>query len=177
VSFTAAPVISTSRLTLRSHRVADFEPLHALWKEPAVYEFITGRPSTPEESWGRLLRYAGHWKLLGYGYWAVEERATGRYVGDMGFADYHRAILPSMKDTPELGWVLSPAVHGLGLATEALSAILAWGDGHFAGRRTACIIAPENTASLRVATKLGFKEHSRTSYKDEPTVLFYRAAR
>jgi RimJ/RimL family protein N-acetyltransferase len=177
VSFTAAPVISTNRLTLRGHRVADFAALHAMWTEPVVYEFITGRPSTPEESWARLLRYAGHWKLLGYGYWAVEERATARFVGEMGFADYHRAVSPALKDTPELGWVLSPAVHRRGLATEALSAIIEWGDRNFTARRTACIVAPENLASLRVAKKLGFVEDRRTTYNSAPTVLLYRAAK
>lgn len=145
-----------------------------MWTDPVVYEFITGRPSTPEESWGRLLRYAGHWKLLGYGYWAVEERGTGRFVGDTGFADYHRNNLPALKDTPELGWVLSPAVHRRGYATEALAAITQWGDRNFKTRRTACIIAPENVASLRVAHKLGFVEDSRTTYNGDPTILMYR---
>jgi RimJ/RimL family protein N-acetyltransferase len=177
VSFTAAPIISTNRLTLRAHCAEDFAALHAMWTEPAVYEFITGRPSTPEESWGRLLRYAGHWKLLGFGYWAVEERATGRFVGEMGFADYHRAMMPSMKNTPELGWALSPAVHRRGFATEALSVIAQWGDRNFKVKRTACIMAPENLASLRVAAKLGFIEDRRTTYNGAPTVLMYRTAK
>jgi RimJ/RimL family protein N-acetyltransferase len=177
VSFTEAPVISTSRLTLRAHRIEDFAALHAMWCEPVVHEFIIGRPPTPEESWGRLLRYAGHWKLLGYGYWAVEERATGAFVGEMGYADYHRNKMAALKNTPELGWVLSPAVHRRGFAIEALSAITQWGDRTFKAKRTACIIAPENTASLRVAAKLGFIEDRRTTYNGAPTIVMYRAAR
>jgi RimJ/RimL family protein N-acetyltransferase len=177
VSFTEAPVISTARLTLRAHETHDYAALHAMWSEPQVHEFITGRPPTPEESWGRLLRYAGHWKLLGYGYWAVEERATGRFVGEMGFADYHRNKMAALKDTPELGWVLSTIVHRRGYATEALAAITQWGDRNFKAKRTACIIAPENTASLRVAKKLGFVEDRRTTYNGDPTILLYRTAR
>ena len=174
MSFSEAPLISTERLLLRGHRLADFDAVHAMWTSPAVYEFITGRPSTPEESWGRLLRASGHWKLLGFGYWAVEERATGRFVGEMGFADYHRAMTPSMKDMPELGWVLAPAVHRRGFASEALAAIASWGDRNLKARRTACIISPDNVASLKVAARLGFKEQLRTTYHGEPTVLLYR---
>ncbi|MBZ4138412.1 GNAT family N-acetyltransferase, partial [Escherichia fergusonii] len=71
-------------LILRAHRLDDFEALHSLWTQPAVYEFISGKPSTREASWGRLLKYAGLWTLNGYGFWAVEDKATGRYVGDIG---------------------------------------------------------------------------------------------
>ena len=93
--------IPTDRLVLRGHTLQDFDALHAMWSELAVYRHIIGRPSTREEAWNRLLRYAGHWELLGYGYWVVEERATGSYVGEMGFADYHRDIDPPLDGRPE----------------------------------------------------------------------------
>jgi RimJ/RimL family protein N-acetyltransferase len=76
--------IETHRLILREHTLEDFDALHAMWSEPAVCRHIIGRPSTREEAWSRLLRYSGHWRLLGYGYWAVEERVTGDFVGEMG---------------------------------------------------------------------------------------------
>ena len=132
------------------------------------------RPSTREESWDRLLRYIGHWSLLGYGYWAVEERASSTFIGEMGFADYHRNIDPPLDGRPELGWILKTSVHGKGYATEALTAIAAWGDAHFDGKETACMIAPENTASIRVAEKIGFREKLRTTCKGDSTVVFYR---
>ena len=97
--------IQTNRLILREHTLQDFDALHAMWSEPAVYRHIIGRPSTREEAWNRLLRYSGHWALLGYGYWVLEERATGAYVGEMGFADYHRDIDPPLD---------GPARNGLG---------------------------------------------------------------
>jgi RimJ/RimL family protein N-acetyltransferase len=171
---TAIERIETPRLILRGHTLEDFEALHAMWNEPAVYRHITGRPSTREESWNRLLRYIGHWILLGYGYWAVEERATVRFLGEMGFADFHRDIDPPLEGRPELGWVIKTAAHGMGYATEALNTIAAWGDAHFGGKETVCMIAPENTASIRVAKKIGFVEKLETTYKGEPTVVFYR---
>lgn len=173
----AIPRLETSRLILREHALQDFDALYDMWREPAVYRYILGRPSTREEAWNRLLRYSGHWALLGYGYWVVEERATGDYMGEMGFADFHRDIVPPLDNRPELGWALRSAVHGKGYATEALKAIAAWGDAHFAGTETAAIIAPENTASIRLAEKLGFVKTLETTYKGEPTLIFYRTPR
>ncbi len=167
--------IQTDRLTLRAHTLLDFDALHAMWSESAVYRHIIGRPSTREESWNRLLRYSGHWALLGYGYWVAEERATGAYLGEMGFADYQRDIDPPLDGRPEMGWALKTDVHGKGYATEALQAIAAWGDAHFAGKETSAIIAPENAASIRLAEKIGFVKKLETTYKGGPALVFHRA--
>jgi RimJ/RimL family protein N-acetyltransferase len=171
---TIAPVLETERLVLRGHTRADFEECAALWGDAQVTRHIGGRPSTEEEAWARVLRYAGLWVLLGYGYWAVRERETGRFVGDVGLADFHREVTPSLDGMPEAGWVLAPWAHGRGFATEAVRAVLAWGDAHLAAPRTACLIAPENAASLRVAEKCGFREHARSTYKGEDTIILHR---
>ena len=71
-----------------------------MWADPAVTRFIGGKPSTVEESWTRLLRHAGHWNLLGFGYWAIEEKESGRFIGQAGFA-YHQRV----SGLPEIGWV------------------------------------------------------------------------
>ena len=54
--------------------------------DAAVVRHIGGRPFPAEETWAKMLRYAGLWPLLGFGYWAIEEKASGRYTGDVGFA-------------------------------------------------------------------------------------------
>ncbi|UGX85548.1 GNAT family N-acetyltransferase [Phyllobacterium meliloti] len=171
------PVVETERLILREHRLGDFEALHTVWTHPSVYEFITGKPSTRELSWGRLLKYAGLWALNGYGFWAVEEKATGRYIGDLGFANFLRDIEPPFGDTPEMGWVLAPDIHGKGYASEALAAAAAWGDGFFKQDYARCIISPENTASVRVAEKTGFKRIDEIQYTGEKVLLLERKFR
>jgi RimJ/RimL family protein N-acetyltransferase len=170
------PLIETPRLTLRGHRREDFAACAAMWGDPVVTRHIGGKPFTPEEVWARLLRYAGHWAWLGFGYWAVEEKATGAFVGELGFADWKRAIEPSIEGVPELGWALAPHGHGRGLATEAALAVVAWGERRFgASARTVCIIDPDNRPSLRVAEKCGYRELQRLSYHGAPTILFERA--
>lgn len=169
-----APVIETDRLILRAHRPGDFPALAALWGDPTVTQFISGKPSTPEECWARLLRYAGHWELLGFGYWAVQWKDGDQFIGDVGFANWKRDISPSLDGLPEGGWVLSTEAHGRGLATEAVNAALAWMDATFGAQTTACIIGPENAASIRVAQKAGYKEHCRSDFKGSEVIQFQR---
>jgi RimJ/RimL family protein N-acetyltransferase len=168
------PVIDTARLTLRGHRLADFAAMAALWTDPGVIRFIGGRAFSAEEAWAKLLRYAGLWSLLGFGFWAIEENATGDFVGELGFADFKRDLVPSLGDRPELGWALASRAHGKGYATEAVRAALSWGDAHFGSTPTVCLIHPDNLPSLRVAAKAGYRELERTSYKGQPTIIFGR---
>ena len=169
-----APVLQTARLILRGPTLADFDECAAMWADPLVTRHIGGRPSTGEEAWSRLLRYAGLWALLGYGYWTVRERDTGRFVGDVGLADFRREVTPALGDAPEAGWVLAPWAHGRGFATEAVRAVLAWSDAHLAAPHTVCLIAPENTASIHVAEKCGFRERTRGTYKGEEAIILER---
>jgi RimJ/RimL family protein N-acetyltransferase len=173
----AVPSIETERLTFRGHRLADFEDCAALWADPQVTRYIGGKPFTREEVWTKLLRYLGHWSLMGFGFWVVTEKRSGRLVGEVGFADFKREIEPSIEGEPEGGWVLAPWAHGKGLATEALRAAVGWADAHFASKRTVCLISQDNAASIRVANKCGYQEFARTTYKSQPTLMFERARR
>lgn len=168
------PILETERLRLRGHVAADFEAVAAMWADPDVVRYIGGRPSTREESWARLLRYPGMWALLGYGFWAIEEKASGRLAGEGGFADFKRDISPAI-EAPEQGWALASWAHGRGYGSEAVAAMIAWGEGHFSRRDFVCIISPENIASIRLAEKVGYGETTRTTYKDAATVMFRRS--
>jgi len=169
------PEIETTRLKLRGHRAADLDDCYAMWADPGVVRFIGGRVFTREETWARLLRYVGHWKILGYGYWVIEDKASGAFLGELGFADMKRVIDPPLDGMPEIGWALAPAAHGKGYATEAVKAAVEWGDRTFgAGVKTCCIIGPQNVASIRVAEKCGYHQLAQTTYKGTPTLIFRR---
>jgi len=170
----AVPVLETARLLMRGYRADDHAAYAAMGQAPDYYRYLTPGPLSAEEMWHVLLRSAGHWALLGYGLWAIEEKATGQFVGSIGFADLKRNIEPPIIDTPEMGWVLAPAAHGKGYASEAVAAALAWAEAYFGPVRTVCIIRPDNEPSLRLAEKFGFREYARTTYKDGPIVLLER---
>ena len=112
--------------------------------------------------------------MLRFGYWAIEEKATGNYVGEAGFADYKRIHESSLKQLPEIGWVIAPQSHGKGYAAEAVRAAVEWGDANFSDPRTTCLIEPGNLASIRVAEKCGYREFERTVYKGQPGIVFVR---
>lgn len=171
----AVPVLETSRLVLRGYRVSDYDAWLAMCQEPEYYRYLSPEPLPAEEVWKLLLRSAGHWVLMGFGFWAVEERATGEFIGAVGFLSLKRDLEPPMGDSPEMGWVLAPRTHRRGYASEAVAAALAWGDAHFDRARTVCLIHPDNQPSLQLAAKFGYREYARTSYKGEPGVLLERA--
>jgi len=98
----------------------------------------------------------------------------GGFAGEIGFADYKRKIEPSLKDVPEIGWVLATQAQGRGYATEAARAVIAWGDAHFGSSRTSCIVHPDNLPSIRIAEKCGYRELLRTTYRGQPTTVFLR---
>ena len=169
------PVIDTPRLILRAHALTDFDAYCALWADPDVVRFIGGNTFTREACWSRFLRHAGHWQHMGFGFLAIEERQSGRFIGEAGFHDMRREITPSIEGTLEAGWALMPAYHGRGYGFEAMQALVGWAEESFPGRRMTCIIEPENSASIRVATRLGFTEFGTGTYHGTPLTLFERS--
>jgi RimJ/RimL family protein N-acetyltransferase len=169
------PVIETARLRLRGHRRDDLAECTAMWSDPGVTKFISGRASSEQQTWARLLTYVGHWALMGYGYWAIEERATGAFAGEAGFADFKRDIAPAMRSRPELGFALASRFHGKGYATEAVRAALSWADANLPHRSsTVCMITPQNQASLRVAEKCGYRVFEQSLYNGKPVLFLIR---
>ncbi len=167
-------MIETDRLRLRRHVADDLAASWTMWSDPLVYGQIVSAPATEGQAWSRILGYAGLWALVNFGYWAVEERSSGAFIGEIGFADFKREITPSIRGLPEMGWVLASAHHGKGYATEGVRAALAWADRHLPSDRTVCLIRPENAASIHVAEKAGYALKHHTAYNNAPTLLFER---
>lgn len=174
LSASEIPILETPRLRLRPHTAFDFPASCKLWSDPDVIRYTVVKPSTPEEVWSRILRYLGLWSLLGFGYWVIEEKSSGSFVGELGLCDFHRDIDPPLGDTPEIGWTLLPTFHGKGYATEAAQACIGWAQGSpIRASRLTCIIHTENVGSLRVASKCGFTTTHVTTYKGSPTLILH----
>jgi RimJ/RimL family protein N-acetyltransferase len=168
------PVLETERLRLRAHKASDFSSCLAMWSDPVILRYTIREPSPPPRTWQRLLAYRGHWEIMGHGYWAVEEKTSQRYIGELGFADFKRDVHTSIEGLPEIGWSLISAAHGKGYATEALRAAIAWGDAYLDCTQTVCIIHRENHRSLRVAEKLGYNLVLKAASEEEPDNILVR---
>lgn len=158
-----APKLRSWRLRLRCHREADLDTAAAMWSDPDVVRFIGGQPFTREQVWHRILRYIGHWAVRPFGYWAIDEIATGRFIGEIGLADWKRE--GDHTDLPEAGWVLVPAAHGRGYASEALGLVLDWADAEGIAK-TSCIISDENAPSIGLAERFGYRRMARPASAD-----------
>ena len=169
-----APTLTTARLTLTGHAATDLEDCAAMWTDPRVYAMIGGQPRSREDVWIRLLRAIGQWTLFGYGSWIARDTATGTLVGELGLFEARRAIEPAIDATPEVGWTLTGDAQGLGYASEALAAILAWTDVRIPA--TTCIIDPANAPSVRLAERLGYRLRTTGTYRDAPILIFDRTA-
>ena len=63
----------------------DVQPYTVMLADPQVGRFfMDGLPLARSEAWRQMAMSSGHWVLRGYGLWAVEERATGRFIGRIG---------------------------------------------------------------------------------------------
>lgn len=169
-------MIETERLLLRRPSREDFDPIHAIWSDADVVRFIRGKALSREEAWQRLTRSAGNWALLGYGFFAVVEKASGRLVGEAGLMQAHRGLGEQFDPFPEAGWVFAREAHGKGYASEAALAAHDWFGRVVGASRTVCIIAPENTASLRVAAKLGYTPFGSACYHEGTVTMLERRA-
>jgi RimJ/RimL family protein N-acetyltransferase len=147
----AAPVIETVRLVLRGWQPADFAPYCAMLADPDIARFITrkGLPYGERETWSEMAFLIGHWQMLGYGMFVVEERATGRFPGRIG------PLYPNGWPGFEMAWGLAPAARGKGYATEAALAAIDWSFRTLPLDRIISIIHPRNIASRRVAERVG----------------------
>lgn len=171
---TEPPRIETDRLILRGRTVEDFAAYREIWANPETTRFIGGASFSTEDSWMRFSRAAGQWRLCGYGLWAVEERSSGKFIGEVGAADFKRIISPPLEGMPECAWSLDPAVHGRGYASEALAAALGWLDATSIAERFCCIVDPANRPSIRVAERAGFRLVGKADYKGAELNLYHR---
>ncbi|MEM8789325.1 MAG: GNAT family N-acetyltransferase [Pseudomonadota bacterium] len=140
------PVLETDRLHLRAPRVADF-PAYAEILETAG-KFIGVEDRT--DAWIDFMQMAAQWPLRGFGPWSIAWRdAPDTMLGLIPFD--HEAGDPE----PEIGWMLTAAARGRGIATEATRAALAHAFGPMGFTTLVAYIRPDNAASIAVAGRLG----------------------
>jgi RimJ/RimL family protein N-acetyltransferase len=144
------PELETERLRLRGLEASDFDAFAAMYADPDVMRFIEGgRPLDRVAAWRSMALHMGHWQLRGYGQWALIERASRVFVGRAGL--WHPDGWPGL----EVGWALARPYWGRGYATEAARAAVGHAFGVIGAEEVISLIRPENTASIRVAERLG----------------------
>ena len=147
IAYPAAPLIETERLRLRMPVQADFAHRMAFYAdERSVFE---GGPFSAEQAWRIFASEVGQWPLMGFGPFSMDDRATGDYLGEVGIYQ------PEGYPEPELGWFVTEAAEGRGIAAEGARAVMVWAHESFGWDHIDNYIDPGNARSIALGLRLG----------------------
>ncbi len=158
--------LQTDRLLLREWHESDFEAYAEICADEEVMRYVGGKAFSRLEAWRHMAFIIGHWQLLGYGHFAVEEKATGKFIGRLGFLN------PEGWPAFEIGWTLGRDSWGKGYATEGARRALEYAFDELDKEHVISLIHPQNEASKRVARRLGEKEEGETEIMGIPVTIF-----
>jgi len=156
------PELETPRLRLRAIAETDWPAILAYMSDPAVTAFLPDG-TLDEDASRRFAREQSGEEAKAV---AVIAKASGELIGHMPF---HPWFAP---ETFEIGWAFHRAHQKKGYATEAARALLAHAFGALNAHRVIATCQPENTASWRVAEKIGMRReaHFRSALYRAPGV-------
>ena len=146
------PELRTERLVLRAWRDEDLDPFAALNSDPEVMRFMPKLLSR-EECEAMIQRIRDHFRDHGFGWWAVEVRGVNSFAGfvGLGIPRFEAPFTPCV----EIGWRLAREAWGLGFATEAARAAVAFGFDELGLKEILSFTVPDNVRSRRVMEQLG----------------------
>ena len=147
-----APEIPTERLLLRAWRESDRAPFAALNADPVVMEHFPSRLDRAESD-ALVDRASAGWIANGFGLWALERRADGRFLGFAGLSrpSWEAHFTPAV----EVGWRLVRDAWGHGYATEAAEAALVYGFETLGLDEIVSYTVPANVRSRAVMERIG----------------------
>jgi RimJ/RimL family protein N-acetyltransferase len=157
------PLLTSARYELWQPQVGDLADLFELTRDAETRRFLGSFTPTEMDSFTRLTRNAGSWALWGYGTFMVRAKGNGRIVANCGVFRSHRGFgaEQGLDNVPEAGWIVHRDAWGQGLASEVMSAALAWFDATHGRQRVACMIEQGHAASEAIAVKLGFVRYGQ----------------
>ncbi|MBK8192029.1 MAG: GNAT family N-acetyltransferase [Lewinellaceae bacterium] len=154
VKFIALPNLTTKRLALRQLFPEDDRELYALRSDDRVNQYINRpKPASIEEVQAFIQNLNAGVQHREWMYWAISRRTDFRLIGTICL--WNIVVETS---TAEIGYELSPAVQGQGIMLEALEEVIAFGFQAMNLKKIEAWTHRENTASIRLLEKTGFKE-------------------
>jgi RimJ/RimL family protein N-acetyltransferase len=159
-------VLTTERLRLRPWRSDDLEPFAALNADARVREFFPGL-QTYEESAASMRWIDDHFRVHGFGLWAVEAIGIAPFIGFIGLSvpSFDAPFMPCV----ELGYRLAFDHWGRGYATEGARAALAFGFATAGLDEIVAMTAAGNARSRRVMERLGMTRNATDDF-DHPNI-------
>lgn len=149
----------TERLLLRQWCDEDRAPFAALNADPEVMEYF---PATLDRaaSDAAMDRLSAHITEHGWGFWAVERKEDGEFIGFVGVKQAPEEL--PFSPCVEIGWRLAVPFWGRGYASEAANAALRVAFEELQLPEIVSFTALQNTRSQRVMQRLGMREDRQT---------------
>lgn len=146
--------LPTPRLRLRQWRSDDRKPFAALNADPDVMRYF---PACLSQAQSAAIAQRCHDLIeqRGWGFWALEELASGQFVGFLGL-HIPAADLPC-SPCVEIGWRLAKPFWGQGLAHEAAQAALAYGFNQLKLEHIVAFTSLHNLRSQALMQRLGMQ--------------------
>ncbi len=160
------PTIETTRLALRAPKEADFE--HEVEFFNSERSHYVGGPLPREQVWRAIAGFLGHWAMRGYGFWGIDEKATGKYLGRAGL------WCPEGWPEREIGWTLMEGAEGHGYAYEAAVAARSYAYETLGWKTAISMILAGNMRSVALAEKLGASHESEFEHERFGPCHIYR---
>jgi RimJ/RimL family protein N-acetyltransferase len=160
--------LETTRLILRRWEEADRAPFAAMNADPAVMRFFAA-PFTTEQSNETIDRYLAAFDREGFSFFAAILRDTGAFAGTIGLQTMRDVVPDLPQPAVEIGWRLTQASQGHGLATEGALAIIDLAFYQLGLVEVVAITAIPNQPSRRVMEKLGMTHRPELDF-DHPRV-------
>ena len=155
--------LETPRLTLRRWQEDDRAPFAAMNADPTVMRYFAA-PLTRTESDEAIERYRAAFNRDGFSFFAAILRDTGEFVGTIGL-QIMRDVVPNLpQPAVEIGWRLTRAGQGRGLATEGATAIVNLAFGELGLKEIVAVTAIPNQPSRHVMEKLGMKHRPELDF-------------
>ncbi|MGA2928819.1 MAG: GNAT family N-acetyltransferase [Solirubrobacteraceae bacterium] len=157
--------MQTARTVMRGWREGDLDAYAAMSADPEVTRFIGGLADR-QQAWRAMATHLGHWALRGYGLWAVQRTSDQLLLGRVGL--WQPEGWPGL----EVGWQLRRSAWGHGYAQETARAAIDWAWAALDTPRLISLIDPRNTASIRVAERLGMRPVGVDVVRGEPVTMW-----
>lgn len=155
----------TERLIIRTWiPEADAEPAFWIYSDPEVTHFLKTQVHSVKEGQNLLERWMTRATQLnnGTGWWAILNKETQEVLGTVILLQLLNSERRLTQDY-EVGWHLKKSAWGKGYATEAATVVLNYGFNALKLPVVYAVIRPQNTASIRVAQRLGMTPLGRTT--------------
>ena len=157
--------LPTPHLLLRQWQPSDLEPFALMSSDADVMRYYPA-PWSREQSDVFAQRVMRLIDERGWGFWAIEERASRQFIGFVGLhiPSHELPFSPCV----EVGWRLTKPYWGLGYATEAAQSAISFGFQQLRLAELVAFTAVANLKSRAVMERLGMQFDSEFDHPQVP---------